>query len=125
MLRTCVATVLRLIDSAVVDAMLEGADAGDGISYSWWRLAPARFVKAYSVVLNLFGAVGPIPEGMDATAALRNLELSARHEEIKKEVLAQAAAFQEKQGYRPPYWELVRMAQKAQLGLGGATANAQ
>jgi len=113
------------VDGAVVDAMLEGADAGDVIPYSWWRLAPARFVKAYSVVLNLFGALGPIPEGMDATAALRNLELSARHEEIKKEVLVRAAAFQEKQGYRPPYWELVRMANKAQLRLGAATVQAQ
>jgi hypothetical protein len=77
------------------------------------------------LVLNLLGKVGPIPEGMDVTAALRNLELSARHEEIKKEVLVRAAAFQEKQGYRPPYWELVRMANKARLALGAVTARAQ
>ena len=70
-------------------------------------------MKAYSATLNVFGGVGPIPEGMDATAALRNLELAARHEKIKERVLAQAAAFQEKQGYRPPYWELVRMANQA------------
>jgi hypothetical protein len=76
-------------------------------------------VKAYSVVLNLFGKVGPMPEGMDATAALRNLKLSARHEEIKKRALVQAALFQEKQGYRPAYWELVRMANKARVELRG------
>jgi hypothetical protein len=103
------------VDNAVVEAMLEGADEGDLIPYSWWMLAPVRLVKAYSVLLNLFGEVGPIPEGMDATAALRNLELSARHEEIKKKVLVQADPFQEKQGYRPPYWELVRMANKARI----------
>jgi hypothetical protein len=107
------------VDSAVVEAMLEGADEGDLISYSWRMLAPARLVKAYSVVLNLLGKVGPIPEGMDATAGLRNLELSARHKEIKKKMLVQAAAFQEKQGYRPPYWELVRMANKARIEFRG------
>lgn len=107
------------VDSAVIEAMLQGADEGDLIPYSWWMLAPARLVKACSVVLNLFGEVGPIPEGMDPTAALRNLELSARHEEIKKKVLLQAIPFQEKQGYRPPYWELVRMANRARIELQG------
>ena len=107
------------VDSAVVEAMLEGADGGDLIAYSWWQLAPARLLKIYSVVLNLFGGVGPIPEGMNATAALRNLELSARHEAIKEKTLAQAAAFQAKSGYRPPYWELVRMANKARSDIRG------
>ncbi len=106
------------VDSAVVEAMLEGADEGDLIPYSRWMLAPTRLVKAYSAVLNLFGKVGPVPEGMEAAAALRNLELSARHGEIKKMVLVQVATFQEKQGYRPPYWELVRMADKARIELG-------
>ena len=101
------------VDSAVVEAMLEGADEGDGISYPWWKLAIVRLAKAYSIMLNLFGRVGPVPEGMNAAAALRNLELSTRHENIKEKALAQAAAFQEKRGYRPPYWELVRMANQA------------
>jgi hypothetical protein len=101
------------VDNAVTEAMLEGADEGDGIPYSWWMLPPTRLVKAYSATLNVFGGVGPIPEGMDATAALRNLELTSMHEKIRDRVLAQAAAFQEKQGYRPPYWELVRMANQA------------
>jgi hypothetical protein len=114
------------VDNAVVEAMLEGSDEGDLIPYSWWMLAPARLAKAYSVVLNLFGKVGPIPEGMDPTGGLRNLKLSAMHEEIKKKVLVQAATFQEKQGYRPPYWELVRMANKARRELRGAvTVKAQ
>jgi hypothetical protein len=107
------------VDSAVIEAMLEGADEGDVITYPGWQLVPAAVVKAYSAVLNLFGGVGPIPEGMETTAALRNLTLSARHEGIKKKVLAQAAAFQEKQGYKAPYWELVRMANKSRLELAG------
>ena len=101
------------VDNAVVEAMLEGADEGDEIPYSWWMLPPTRLVKAYSATLNYFGGVGPIPEGMDSTAALRNLELTSMHETIRDRVLAQAAAFQDKQGYRPPYWELVRMANQA------------
>jgi hypothetical protein len=105
------------VDNAVVEAMLDGAEQGDEISYSWWMLPPARLVKGYSATLNLFGGVGPIPEGMETTAALRNLELTSMHEKIKARVLAEAAAFQEKQGYRPPYWELVRMADKARAEI--------
>jgi hypothetical protein len=101
------------VDNAVVEAMLEGADEGDEIPAPWWKLAPVRLAKGYSVVVNLFGGVGPVPEGMDSTAALRNLELTSMHEKVRDRVLAQAAAFQEKQGYRPPYWELVRMANQA------------
>jgi hypothetical protein len=56
---------------------------------------------------------------MDSTAALRNLELTSMHEKIRDRVLAQAAAFQEKQGYRPPYWELVRMANQARKEVTG------
>jgi hypothetical protein len=107
------------VDNAVVEAMLEGAEEGDVITYPWWELVPAGLVKAYSAVLNLFGATGPIPEGMETTAALRNVTLSERHEGIKKEVLDQAATFLEKQGYKAPYWELVRMANKSRLELAG------
>jgi hypothetical protein len=107
------------VDSAVIEAMLEGADEGDRLTYSWYLLAPGRIAKAYCVVLNQFGGVGPIPEGMDVAAALRNLALDSRHKAIKGKVLAQAAAFHDKQGYRPPYWELVRMANRARLEIRG------
>jgi hypothetical protein len=33
----------------------------------------SRIAKAYSAVLNLLGKAGPVPEGMSATAALRNI----------------------------------------------------
>jgi hypothetical protein len=107
------------VDSAIVEAMLEGADEGDRLTYPWYLLAPARIAKAYCVVLNQFGGVGPIPEGMDVPAALRSLALDSRHKAMKEKVLAQAAAFQEKQGYRAPYWELVRMANRARVEMRG------
>ncbi len=101
------------VDNAVTDAMLEGADRGDRLSYDWYLLAPARMVKAYSVVLNLFGKVGPIPEGMDACTALKSEWLDKVHKKTKRRVLAAAGSFQQKNGYRPPYWELVKMAEQA------------
>ena len=106
------------MDDAVIDAMLEGADGGDGISYPRWELAPARLLKACCVVLNGFGRGGPIPEGTDATAALRTLELIAAHDRIKEQLLARATAFQAQEHYRPPYWELVRMANAARKEAG-------
>ena len=90
------------VDNAVTEAMLDGAEQGDEISYAWWKLPPARLVKGYSATLNFFGGVGPIPEGMDTTAALRNLELTSMHEKIRDRVLAEAAAFQEIAGLQAP-----------------------
>jgi hypothetical protein len=106
------------VDDAVVDAMLEGADRGDRFTCPSYLLVPAGLAKAYSVVLNHFGGVGPIPEGMDTCAALMSMEFEKMHKRLKQEVLAAAALFEEKNGYRPPYWELVRMAERANK-LGG------
>jgi hypothetical protein len=111
------------VDNAVTEAMLEGADEGDEIPAPGWKLVFVRLGKGYSAVLNYFGGVGPVPEGMNATAALRNLELTSMHEKIGDRVLVQAAAFQEKQGYRPPYWELVRMANKARAEIKASGKN--
>jgi hypothetical protein len=63
--------------------------------------------------MNIFGAVGPIPEGMDAAAALKNDHFSQWHRRVKARVLAEAEVFQNENGYRPPYWELVNLARQA------------
>ena len=100
-------------DNAVIDVMLEGADAGDRLGYPWYLLPIGRIAKAYSVVLNAVGAVGPIPEGMNATTALRNKAFMRRHAAIKGRLLVRADEFKKHQGYPPPYWELVRLARQA------------
>jgi len=101
------------VDNAVTDAMLESADKGMAMDYNWLLLAPARLAKAYSMLKNLFGAYGPVPEGMPATAALKNLWYSARHKALAKEVLTRADEFKKQKGYTPPYWELLAMARRA------------
>jgi hypothetical protein len=75
------------VDNAVVDAMLEGAERGDRIGWSLMMLPVARILKAYSVVLNWFGGVGPVPEGMSATSALRHRWLVGEHNRMRDEVL--------------------------------------
>ncbi len=101
------------LDNAIIDVMLEQAEEGEELPYAWYALPLARAVKAYSSVLNLFNRVGPIPEGMSATAALRNTEFSSRHEAIKQGLEARAAAYAAQRGYKPPYWELVGLARAA------------
>ncbi len=101
------------VDNAVVDALLEAADRGDRLIYPWYLLAPARVVKGFSSALNLLDRVGPIPEGMAAEAALRNLKLDAIHKETKKRVLAKVASFEQEHGHRPAYWDLVGLAAQA------------
>lgn len=101
------------LDNAVTDVMLEGAERGERIHYARYLLPIARVMKAYSVLLNWFGAIGPIPEGMNATAALRNKWYSAEHDRIKQRLTELADRFREERGYRPPYWELVKLARRA------------
>jgi hypothetical protein len=101
------------IDNAIIDAMLEEAESGRRLDYALFMLPIARLMKAYSTILNLFGKVGPIPEGMDATAALKNDRFSKRHAAVKERLLDLASDFKSTNGYRPPYWELVKLARSA------------
>ncbi|HVN77203.1 MAG TPA: YiiX/YebB-like N1pC/P60 family cysteine hydrolase [Thermoanaerobaculaceae bacterium] len=105
------------LDNAVVDAMLERADAGGPLAYPWLMLGPARLAKAYSVLLNLLGRVGPVPEGLSATGALRNREFTRTHAAVREVLVRRAAEFERVKGYRPPYWELVRLAREARVEL--------
>ncbi|HSH95913.1 MAG TPA: YiiX/YebB-like N1pC/P60 family cysteine hydrolase [Roseimicrobium sp.] len=101
-------------DNAVIDVMLERAEAGEPLDYNLWLLPVVRLVKAWSVLNNWCGVVGPVPEGMSATTALRAQRIAARHAEIKKRLLASAKKFKAENGYTPPYWVLLRLAREAQ-----------
>jgi len=101
------------LDNAVVDIMLESADKGERLGYDWYKLPMARIAKAYSVILNQFGGLGPVPEGMDASAALRNEWFSGKHNRTKEKLLLLAEQFKETNGYAPPYWELIKLARQA------------
>ena len=100
-------------DNAVTEAMLEGAEQGDRLTYAWYMLPVARIMKAYSVLLNLVGSPGPVPEGMSATAALKNKYYSNKHEAVKQELVRLAEEFTRKNGYAAPYWGLLQMARLA------------
>jgi hypothetical protein len=100
-------------DNAVTEVMLEGAEKGDELSYQWYLLPLARIVKGYSVVMNLFGRPGPVPEGMSATAALRTQYYDKRHGAVKERLSVKADQFKADHGYAPPYWQLVKLAREA------------
>jgi hypothetical protein len=101
------------LDNAVTDVMLEGSESGERLEYNLYMLPFARVTKAYCAVLNLFDIEGPIPEGMNATAALRNKWYTARHGLIKERLIKLADQFYSEHGYHAPYWELVRLAHQA------------
>jgi hypothetical protein len=106
------------VDNAAIDAMLEGAERGEELDYDCYLLPVVRLVKAYSVMLNLLGKVGPVPDGMSPAAALRNKKFTAHHASIVARVLELAREFQRIQGYVPPYWELLRMARESKAVMG-------
>ena len=106
------------VDNAVVDAMLERADAGEDIPYAWYRLPAARLAKAYSWVRVRLGGRGPIPEGMGAAAALRHEAFVVRHRTLADRVRDEVARRTAAQGYPPPYWGLVEIARDRVAGPG-------
>lgn len=101
------------LDNAILDAMLEGADRGEGLTFDRSRLPLARIAKAYSYLLNRFGKAGPIPEGMSATTGLRVQRMSQRHQAARVKIKKATEGFRSKNGYRPPYWQLLKMARTA------------
>ena len=100
------------IDNAVIDVMLEGAEAGDELGYPWYLLPVGRVMKAYSWMKVRAGGTGPVPEGMSAASALKNREFSARQKAWAARVRERATEVEKAQGYWPPYWELVRIARE-------------
>ena len=107
-------------DNAVIDVMLEGADLGEKLGYSWYMLPLGRLAKFYSVIKNFLGYAGPVQEGMSATAALRNKQFARTHGAIKARLVALAAEFKTQRGYVAPYWELVRLARQAKKEIEDA-----
>ncbi|MDZ4257751.1 MAG: hypothetical protein U0974_11015 [Gemmatimonadales bacterium] len=103
--------------NAVTDAMLEGADRGDRLSYRWHQLPLARAAKGYSWLMARVGRQGPIPEGMSAPAALRSRSYSARHAALAEQVRSAAGRWRAMRGYPPPYWTLVDLA-RSELTTG-------
>lgn len=101
------------VDDAVIDAMIENGVPGRALEYRRWFLPVARISKAYSVVLNWVGGIGPVPEGMNATQASRVRLFRARHTAIAASVIKAADGFKAVRGYSPPYWELVDLAKAA------------
>jgi len=44
---------------------------------------------------------------------LRNKRFSAAHAKAKEILISHAKSFEKENGYRPPYWELVKLAESA------------
>jgi hypothetical protein len=101
------------IDNAAMDALLEKANKGETIDYNVWKLPVARILKGYCMIKNRFGKIGLIPEGMSATQALKNETFVAMHAAVKNKTLQLADEFRKKNGYRPPYWQLIKFAATA------------
>jgi hypothetical protein len=101
------------VDNAIIEALLEGAEAGERIPIRWYLLPIARLAKLYSVILNSVGWTGPIPEGMSSTSSLRYTWLVDRHATMKASVFADVERFRRENDYTPPYWELLKMARRA------------
>ncbi|MEZ4887694.1 MAG: YiiX/YebB-like N1pC/P60 family cysteine hydrolase [Chitinophagales bacterium] len=100
------------LDNAMIDIMLEGAEAGEGLPYDWHLLPFGRLAKGYSAVLNWMGKEGPVPEGMSATTAMRVRKFIATHHALRDSLKEKAKIYEAEHGYHPPYWDLVNLARE-------------
>jgi hypothetical protein len=98
------------LSAAATDVMLARAEGGWDPRISRWQLPLVRGLRVASAVLRAFGANGPVPEGMTATAALRSRAYSAEYARLVERLAAKAERFRAEQGYEPPFWELIRLA---------------
>ncbi len=101
------------LDNAVMDVLLEEADKGREINYSILQLPVVRVVKGWCMLNNLFGKPAIIPEGMSATQALKNQYFVAMYGNLSKATKLLSDQFITEKGYKPPYWQLVNLARKA------------
>jgi len=104
--------------NAVMDVMLESADPAKEIKINPWMLPVARVVKGYSLILNLLNLEGPIPEGMSATQGLKNNTFEKHHEQIRTLSEEKARQFLKANGYIPPYWQMITMAEESLQEVG-------
>ncbi len=102
------------LDNAITDVLLEEAERGARLGYSWYRLPLARLLKAYSVAQSLTGRRPVIPRGMEASTALRvDALVSTVHPRLRAALQERAGRFRAERGYEAPYWVLVELAREA------------
>lgn len=105
------------IDNAVMDVLYQAADEGKELKHNPFLLPAVRVIKLYCMIQNQFGIESVIPEGMSATQALKNNTLVDLHVSLKSETEKLVGKFIQENGYRPPYWQMVDLAKKAQSEL--------
>lgn len=101
------------LDNAVMDALISQANKGEKLDYNIWLLPLARVIKAYSFILNALGKEGIIPEGMDATTALKNNDFVNKFQNLKSTTTTKVERLINEKGYLPPYWDLVNIAEES------------
>ncbi len=101
------------IDNAVMDVLLEEADKGRQIKYPALKLPLARVIKGWCMIKNYLGKPAMIPEGMSATQALKNQYFVTMYNQLRTETLKQIDQFVQLNQYKPPYWQLIKLARKA------------
>ena len=103
-------------DNVTMDALLEGAEKGDRLTYAWYKLPVAKIVKGWSLLQSVLGVTPKIPKGMSASTALRVDVLTNQiHPPLRTDIEEAATKFKEANGYEAPYWALMDLARNALL----------
>lgn len=98
--------------NAAMDGLYSRAALGKEPGYNLLQLPLARILKGWCMIKNAMGQPGPIPEGMSATVALKNLWLTEQHQQLLNELKTEVTYYQQQHHHLPPYWQMVKMAGK-------------
>ncbi|MDX8411318.1 MAG: YiiX/YebB-like N1pC/P60 family cysteine hydrolase [Mariprofundaceae bacterium] len=101
------------VDNAIMDALLEKANHGLRLVYPAYKLPLAGVVKMWSWMQPILGLEPNIPKGMSLGAALRIRALvDDVYPVLRTELKSKARGFLLANGYEPPYWTLLKLAQE-------------
>ncbi len=101
-------------DSAILDVLLDTAEQGYNLEYSWYKRIPGAMLKGVSVTKDMLGKEPTIPKGMSTDSALRLHSLTEKiHPLLKASLKQKAETFYQSKGYQAPYWQLLAMAKES------------
>jgi len=100
------------LDNVIMDALLTEAEHGLRLGYPFYKLPLAGLVKLVSPIQSLTGMTPTIPKGMSPETALHaDTLVHVVYPVLRRALKQRTQSFLTANGYQPPYWRLLDMAE--------------
>lgn len=99
----------RVLTAATSTLILSNNEAG---FVNPWKLPMYRVIKAYSMILNQFGANGPIPKGVSAQTHMVRVALVKQQKKALTELKKELAKYESEQNHKATYLKMLQSAKE-------------